>query len=51
MPFAARRKGWLQEGADADIVAFDPQTVADRVNFPGKAIALDPGKRRSIHHP
>jgi N-acyl-D-aspartate/D-glutamate deacylase len=73
---AARRKGRLQEGADADIVAFDPQTVSDRStyqaprepsvgmryvivngsvlidkglmvpgNFPGKAIALDAGKR------
>lgn len=27
---AARRKGRLQEGADADIVAFNPQSVADR---------------------
>lgn len=73
---AARRMGRLQEGADADIIAFDPQTVADRAtyqsprepsvgmqyvivngsvlidkglmvpgNFPGKAIALDAGKR------
>jgi Amidohydrolase family len=27
---AAHRKGQLQEGADADIVAFNPQSVADR---------------------
>jgi N-acyl-D-aspartate/D-glutamate deacylase len=30
---AARQKGRLQEGADADIVAFDPQTIADRSTF------------------
>lgn len=30
---AARHKGRLQEGADADIVAFDPQTIADRSTF------------------
>lgn len=30
---AARRKGRLQEGADADIVVFDPQTVADRSSY------------------
>jgi N-acyl-D-aspartate/D-glutamate deacylase len=30
---AARRKGRLQEGADADIVAFDPKIVADRATF------------------
>jgi len=30
---AARRKGRLQEGADADIVVFDPQTIADRSTF------------------
>jgi N-acyl-D-aspartate/D-glutamate deacylase len=29
----ARRKGRLQEGADADIVAFDPKTVADRSTY------------------
>src|SRR5215471_11709960 len=28
-----RRKGRLQEGADADVVAFDPQTIADRSTF------------------
>jgi N-acyl-D-aspartate/D-glutamate deacylase len=79
---AARRKGRLQEGADADIVAFDPQVVSDRSsykaprepsigmryvivngsvlidagqlvsgNFPGKAIELEPGKRRLAYHP
>jgi N-acyl-D-aspartate/D-glutamate deacylase len=30
---AARQKGRLQEGADADIVIFDPQTIADRSTF------------------
>jgi N-acyl-D-aspartate/D-glutamate deacylase len=30
---AARHKGRLQEGADADIVVFDPQTTADRSTF------------------
>jgi N-acyl-D-aspartate/D-glutamate deacylase len=30
---AGRRKGRLQEGADADIVVFDPQTIADRSTF------------------
>jgi N-acyl-D-aspartate/D-glutamate deacylase len=29
----ARRKGRLQEGADADIVAFNPQTVSDRSTY------------------
>lgn len=30
---AARHKGRMQEGADADIVVFDPQTIADRSTF------------------
>jgi N-acyl-D-aspartate/D-glutamate deacylase len=30
---AARHKGRLQEGADADVVAFDPRTVTDRATY------------------
>ena len=30
---AARRKGRLQEGADADVVVFDPLTIADRATY------------------
>src|SRR3984957_16816587 len=32
-PPAARHKGRLQEGADADIVVFDRQTISDRSTF------------------
>jgi N-acyl-D-aspartate/D-glutamate deacylase len=34
---AARKKGRLQEGADADIVVFDPQTVTDRATYESPA--------------
>jgi N-acyl-D-glutamate deacylase len=30
---AGRRKGRLQEGAGADIVVFDPQTISDRSTY------------------
>jgi N-acyl-D-aspartate/D-glutamate deacylase len=30
---AARQKGRLQEGADADIVVFDPNTISDRATY------------------
>jgi N-acyl-D-aspartate/D-glutamate deacylase len=30
---AARQKGRIQEGADADIVAFDPSAISDRATF------------------
>ena len=29
----ARRKGRMQEGADADVVVFDPQTISDRATY------------------
>ncbi len=30
---AARHKGRMQEGADGDVVVFDPQTIGDRATF------------------
>jgi N-acyl-D-aspartate/D-glutamate deacylase len=36
---AARRKGRLQEGADADVVVFDPATIADRATYRAPAEA------------
>lgn len=33
--FGLHSKGWLGEGADADIVIFDPKTVKDNAKFPG----------------
>src|SRR5262249_5002425 len=35
---AARRKGRLQEGADADVVVFDPATIADRATYKAPAV-------------
>ena len=33
--FGLSSKGWIGEGADADIVIFDPKTVKDNATFPG----------------
>lgn len=33
--FGLADKGWLGEGADADVVVFDPKTVKDNAAFPG----------------
>lgn len=33
--FGLKTKGWIGEGADADIVVFDPKTVKDNAAFPG----------------
>jgi hypothetical protein len=41
---AARQKGRLQQGADADITVFDPQTIADRASF-GKPMEASVGVR------
>ena len=33
--FGLDRKGRMQPGCDADLVVFDPETIADRADFPG----------------
>jgi N-acyl-D-aspartate/D-glutamate deacylase len=62
---AAHKKGRLQEGADADIVVFDPQTISDRSTFEkpmepsvgvhellvGGTLVIDDGKMLSDIYP
>ncbi len=62
---AARKKGRMQEGADADIVVFDPQTISDRSTFEkpmepsmgvhellvGGTVLIDDGKMVPDVHP
>ena len=47
---AARRKGRIQEGADADVVVFDAQTIADRATYDKPAepsVGVVPPRRRN----
>ncbi|MBS1852188.1 MAG: amidohydrolase family protein [Acidobacteria bacterium] len=62
---AARQKGRLQEGADADIVVFDPRTISDRSTYQhamepstgvqyllvGGTVLIDQGKMRESVFP
>jgi N-acyl-D-aspartate/D-glutamate deacylase len=61
----AKRKGRIQEGADGDIVVFDPNTISDRSTFQkpmepsvgvhyllvGGAVLIDDGKMASDMYP
>ena len=61
----AKRKGRIQEGADADIIVFDPNTISDRSTFQkpmepsvgvhyllvGGAVLIDDGRMASDIHP